>query len=299
MVSVLPRCYAPRFLYAACIVLALGVAASLRAAGPEGAQTSAQAAPQQAVEQQHPLVPALDIAYKSRDWIKSNLKDYSATLVKRERIDGQWGEPEYAFVKVRTQPFSVYMYFLAPAKLKGQECMYVEGQNGGNMFAHASPGTIRGKFGTVQIAPTSAVAMQGQHYPITELGIANLTNRLIEVGENDKKYGECDVKFFQDAKVNGRVCTMIQVMHPVPRRNFLFHIARIYVDNEWNLPLRYEAYDWPTEAGGKPIPLEEYTYMNVQLNPGFTEADFDVNNPNYAFSAKPSGGLFQRAAAKN
>ena len=56
------------------------------------------------------------------------------------------------------------------------------------MSAHAPPDTLRGKIGTVQILPTSAIAMQGQRYPITELGIANLTKRLIEVGEHDKQF---------------------------------------------------------------------------------------------------------------
>ncbi len=72
-------------------------------------------------------------------------------------------------------------------------------------------------------------------------------------------------------------------MHPVPRRNFLFHLARIFVDDELGVPVRYEAYDWPREPGGAPELIEEYTYLDLKLNNGFTEADFDVRNPNYAF----------------
>ena len=128
--------------------------------------------------------------------------------------------------------------------------------------------------------------MKGQRYPITELGIANLTKRLIEVGEHDKQYGECDVKFFQGAKVMDRVCTIIQVTHPVPRRNFIFHMARIYVDDQLNLPIRYEAYDWPDKPGEKPVLLEEYTYVNLKVNQGLTDADFDVHNPQYGFNVK-------------
>ncbi len=128
--------------------------------------------------------------------------------------------------------------------------------------------------------------MQGQRYPLTELGISNLTRRLIEVGQHDMQYGECDVKNFENAKVNGRPCTVIEVIHPTPRRTFLFNKALIYIDNQLQLPIRYEAYDWPTEPGGKPVLLEEYTYMNLQVNPGLTDADFDVHNPNYNFNVK-------------
>jgi hypothetical protein len=243
------------------------------------------AAPPQAVAQ-HPLEPALAMAYRTKQNIDTNVKDYSATVVKHERIDGKLSDPEYAMIKVRQHPFSVYMYFLAPKNLQGQECMYVEGANDGKMYAHAPPDTLRGKFGTVSLAPNSPMAMKDQRYPITELGVANLTKRLIEVGEHDKQFGECDVKFYQGAKVNGRVCTMIEVTHPTPRRNFLFNVARIYVDDQLQVPIRYEAYEWPSQPGGAPVLLEEYTYMNLQINQGLTDADFDVHNPNYHFNMK-------------
>lgn len=252
---------------------------------PQDAAT-VQNAPPQVAAQEHPLEPALKMALQTKQVIDTTLKDYSATVVKHERIDGKLSDPEYALIKVRQQPFSVYMYFLSPKNLEGQECMYVEGANNGNMYAHAPPGTLRGRFGTVSLAPNSAMAMKDQRYPITEIGIANLTKRLIEVGEHDKQFGECDVKFYQGAKVNGRVCTMIQVTHPIARRNFLFNVARIYLDNQLQLPIRYEAYEWPEKAGDPPVLLEEYTYMNLQINQGFTDADFDVHNPNYHFNVK-------------
>ena len=107
-------------------------------------------------------------------------------------------------------------------------------------------------FGTVSIEPSSAIAMHNQHYPLTELGLLNMVKRLVEVAEQDKKYGECDVKFFKGAKINNRTCTCIQVLHPVPRRNFIFHEAKIFVDDELNLPIRYESYDWPKTPGGPP-----------------------------------------------
>jgi hypothetical protein len=165
--------------------------------------------------------------------------------------------------------------------------MYIEGQNDGLMYAHTT-GIKDKMFGTVRIKPDGPVAMSGQHYPLTELGILNLTKRLVEVAQEDVKYGECEVKFFKNALIkNGtgqpRVCTCIQVVHPVPRRNFRFHMARIFVDDELNIPIRYESYEWPKEPGGAPEEIEEYTYMNLKLNNGFTDADFDIKNPNYHF----------------
>jgi hypothetical protein len=234
---------------------------------------------------EHPLEPALKIAQQGLASIKANITDYSATMVKRERIDGVLGEHEYMFCKVRHEPFSVYLSFLAPEAVKGQEVIYVAGQNDDNILAHAGSG-VRAMVGMVSLKPSSMLAMQGNRYPITELGVENLTRRLVEVAEHDKQFGECEVNFFPGAKVNGRVCTCIQVTHPVPRRNFRFHLARVFIDDELTIPVRYEAYDWPQETGGQPVLMEEYTYMNVQVNQGFTDVDFDPRNPAYKFGVK-------------
>jgi hypothetical protein len=230
---------------------------------------------------EHPLMPALRWAREGIVNIEK-LQDYSATVVKRERVANKVGDYQYMFVKVRHRPFSVYMYFLNPAALKGQEVVYVSGANEGKMWAHAT-GIRDTMFGTLSLKPDGVIAMQGQRYPLTELGILNLTRRLIDVAEQDIKYGECEVKFFKGAKIDKRVCTCIQVTHPVPRRNFLFNVARIFVDDELNVPIHYEAFDWPKEAGGQPELIEQYTYLNLKLNNGFTDADFDTHNPNYHF----------------
>jgi hypothetical protein len=230
---------------------------------------------------EHPLMPAVRWAADGLPALEA-LHDYSATLVKRERIGGKVGEYEYMFTKIRHKPFSVYMYFLGPPDLKGQEVLFVQGKNNGNMWAHGT-GMQEKLFGTVSLKPDGMIAMRGQRYPLTEVGLLTMVRRLVEVGKQDMQYGECETKYFQGAKINDRSCTCIQVMHPVPRRNFLFHVARIFVDEELNLPIRYESYDWPKEKGGQPELLEEYTYLNLKLNNGFTDEDFDKNNPNYRF----------------
>jgi len=72
--------------------------------------------------------------------------------------------------------------------------IYIEGQNKATC-GHARHSETM--FGTVSLPPTGPIAMKDQRYPLTELGILNLTRRLVEVGEKDKKYGECEVKFYE------------------------------------------------------------------------------------------------------
>ena len=77
---------------------------------------------------------------------------------------------------------------------------------------------------------------------------------------------------------------VLLVMHPVQRPIYEFHRAEIFIDDALNIPLRYAAYHWPEKPGSKELPvLEEYTYLNVKLNVGLTDADFDSENPNYNF----------------
>lgn len=230
---------------------------------------------------EHPLMPALRWAREGLPGIEK-IQDYTATLIKRERIGETLGEEQYIALKVRHRPFSVYMNFLAPVALKGRECIYIEGANKGKMWAHDN-GIRERMLGTVSLLPDGNIAMSGQRYPLTQVGILNLTRRLIEVASQDVKYGECEVKYFNGAKINDRVCTCTQVVHPVPRKNFLFNVARIFVDDKLNIPVRYEAYDWPKTAGGGPELIEAYTYLNMKLNVGLTDADFDIHNPAYRF----------------
>jgi hypothetical protein len=235
--------------------------------------------------QTHPLDAALVLAKQVLQNIDDNVRDYTAIVIKQERIGSELTPEEICEVKMRNKPFSVYMKFLAPEKLKGQEALYVEGANENKLVGHAGSG-IKALAGSVWLDPRGPLAMLGQRYPITELGIANLTKRLIEVGEHDRRYGECYVSRNDDAKVGDRPCILITVMHPVRRPVFIFHIARIFIDKQLMVPLHYEAYDWPQQPGEAPPLLERYTYANLKLNVGLTDADFDPNYPEYHFGLK-------------
>lgn len=254
------------------------------------ARTSKSTAPAKPLDREHPLDPALRIARSSLQHIRSSIDDYTAILIKRELVGGTLGNYEYMGIKVRNRkivnsklqvPFSVYMTFLKPAEVKGREVIYIENQNNGKLVAHE--GGMKGRFlPTVDLDPHGMMAMRGQRYPISELGLENLVAKLIEKGERDRQRGECNVNFLQGAKVGSRECTVLSVEHPVERPYFDFHRAEIFIDNELQIPVRYCAYSWP-EPGGQPPVLEEYTYQNVKLNVGLTDNDFDRNNPRYRF----------------
>ncbi len=240
--------------------------------------------------QPHALDPAIQLAHQSLAHMRSTVKDYTAILIKREQIDGELGDYEYMFAKVRNRqqnegqlavPFSVYLTFLKPTSVKGREVIYVENANEGKVVAHE--GGLKRIAGTHKLEPNSWLAMRGQRYPITDIGIENLLVKLIERGNRDRAHGDCKVEFLQGAKVSGRNCRVIQVTHPEKTGPYDFHVAQIFMDEELQIPVRYAAYDWPKTAGAEPVVIEEYTYQNIKVNVGLTDSDFDPANAQYSF----------------
>jgi len=237
-----------------------------------------------------PLKESLRIAYEGEQRIRETIRDYTCTLTRRERVEGRLMAYETMFVKIRHQqkegseivaPFSVYVRFLAPERVKGREVIFVEGENNGKLIVRN--GGTRFEHITTSLLPDSPAAMQQTRYPITEIGVLNLTRRLIERGEEEAKDKECEVRLVRGAKINGRPSTVIQVIHKTRQSDVQFKSARIMIDDELNLPVHYSAYDWPQEASGPPVLLEEYTYTDVKLNVGLTDLDFDHRNEAYRF----------------
>ncbi len=227
---------------------------------------------------EHPLLPALRMAKGSLETIDARVQDYNAIMMKQERIDGVLAPKEVAYIKVRHQPFSVYMFFLGDSK--GRECIYNTLPGGAKGSLIARDCGFKKRLGKFTLDPEGALAMRGQKYPIMKLGLRELTNELITVASNDVQFGECEVKHGQGT-MEGRAITWLEVVHPTRRSNFRFYKAQLFIDNELRVPVRYNAYTWPKEPGGQPVLEESYTYLKLNINNGYTDADFDPENPDY------------------
>jgi len=233
-------------------------------------------------EPEHPLASTVRYARRGLARVEQDIKDYSCTLVKRERIGGRLHPYDTIALKVRHEPFSVYMCFLGPKKLRDRECLYVAGQNDDLLLAHEGQG-LMARLPSISLDPLGSLAMSGQRYPITEVGLHRLAERLLATATHDSKYDEAEVKLFPKVKVKGRAALCIQITHPIQRSHFRYHIGRVFVDNELQVPIRYAGYLWPKKPGGKPVLDEEYTYLDLKVNNGFTDLDFDRQNPEYNF----------------
>lgn len=239
----------------------------------------------------HSLDPLLLIAQRGLEELRGTLRDYTATLERQERVDDQLLPAETITLKIRQARTAeqnggeaiargIYTRHEAPKSLQGQEAIYVEGENDGNIVAHTTGLLNLRRF---YLPPTGFLAMRGSRYPMTEAGFEVLIQRMIERGQRDREYGKCEVRVDRQATVNGRSCTMFEIVHPKQEGPYDFHIARIAIDDQLNLPIHYEAFIWPKEPGGRPELLERYTYTNIQINPGLPAETFSPDNPAYSY----------------
>jgi len=235
-------------------------------------------------------MPLIEYAEQRLRQIDGGIRDYTCTLIMRERVDKDLSKQKQTLVKLRHEqrrdgavvvPFSVYLRFFEPAEIRDREVIYVRGRNQEKLIARR--GGRHFKNITIALDPLSELATRDIRYSVTEMGIRNLVERLLEAGRDELGFGEIEVKYLPNAKVNGRVCTLVQVKHPTKRDHFRYHLAQIFIDDKLQLPIRYAAYDWPEEEGGVPRLTEEYTYLDLKLNVGLTDTDFDHRNPDYGF----------------
>lgn len=243
---------------------------------------------------EHPLDPLMTMADRALEQLDSKYLDYTSKMLTQVRTGSTLHNENLMFLKVRhgrdakegddesKVPFSIYTRFLKPQGKAGQEAIWVDGKDDGLILGHGT-GFLNIK--TVKLPPTGAFAMSGNRYPIYQIGFRNLIVKMKEFGENDRKYDECDVDIQRNVSVDERSCTLLIITHPKKRDHFEYHIAKIYIDDEYEVPTGYEGYLWPEEEGGEPVLLEKYFYVDLELNCGLKDVDFDIANPEYDFPA--------------
>ncbi len=238
---------------------------------------------------------ALADADKALQHLRANVRDYTCNFVKRERVGTKLLPTETATIKVRNRvvqngqivvPLSVHVKFNGPREIKGREVLYVEGQNKDKLIC--KEGGTKGRFlPSIWLRQDSSFIMSSNRYPISQIGMTRLAERLIESGR-ESPVEDCQVKYVHGAKVDGRTCSFLEVIRPTPRPGIPVghnnvNYAQVFIDTELMMPIRFVAYDWPAKPGERPRLIEQYTYRNIKTNVGLTDKDFSVKNPEYNF----------------
>jgi hypothetical protein len=230
--------------------------------------------------------------------IEENVRDYTCLFIKQENVKGEVLPPEFIRLKVRSEvvengqvvvPFSAYFKFLKPNECKNREVLYVAGRYGGGKLLAKEGSGGRRFLPAMTLRISSPFVMATNRYPITEIGVKTLTQRLIDRSEQDPDVDSCEITYASGAKMDGRKCKFLQVKRPTPKvgpaaeLGMNVYLAQVFIDEELQVPVRYAAYDWPKVEGGSPEVVESYTYKDLKINVGLTDADFDPKNPEYNF----------------
>lgn len=246
------------------------------------------------------MAEVLSLAERSLDGFRVRVRDYTATLVKQEAVNGKLGEPQRIAIKVQCphrpeapdvrHPLRVYLRFVSPSNVAGREVIWAEDLHDAKMVVHEAG--ILGLM-SLRLEPTGLIAMQGQRYPITEIGLTNLLEKLVARGRQDLDNPDVSVSVMQGLELEGVVCDRIEVLRRKPSGQADdFSRAEIWFDPRTELPICYSAYGWrpdPKKESDPKTPsapgelIESYTYLDIRTNVGLTDADFDPENPEYQF----------------
>lgn len=225
----------------------------------------------------HPLVAAIRIARQSVGRIAAH-PGYSCVFAKKEVVDDHMIEQTIA-LKVRHNPFSVYMYFREPRA--GREVIFVEGKNENRLLVHETG--LASLIGTLALAPEDPRVRAENRHPITKAGIVRTVEAQMAIWESERQYGETEVRYFEDAKLGEMVCKVVESNHPQPRKQFAFQTTRLWIDVKTGYPVRLQQYAFPKKQGTKGPLVEDYSFTELKTDVELTDRDFDVENPAYNF----------------
>ncbi len=251
------------------LLIFLSVAGANPPAGAPAPPTPPTTAPAAA----SPLDQPLRLATEANQAFQG-IRDYTCLFIKKERLHGKPQPENLIEMRVRNQPFSVYLRWLAPKNLEGQQACYVAGRNQNMMRVHSTG--ILGIAGFVTLDTRDPRVMENSRHTITEAGIGHLITRLLQSWDMERRLGKTQVRL-ADYTYNRAPCTRVETIHPDNSgRQFTSYRTVVYFDKASHLPIRIEKYDWPRAGGpaGGEL-LESYSYINLRTNVGLGDNAFN------------------------
>ncbi len=236
----------------------------------------------QKVERDKEMPADIDQAIKLLDKARTafaDVKDYRCIYLRDEFIDNELKE-NLMILKVRHDPFSVYMEWLGPKSKKNRKAAYIEGQNDNKVVVK--------DLLTIKLDPKKSIEMKESRHTILEAGLRNMMEQFQKGWAKEKELKLIEVTL-QDATIKvklpdgevARDCVCVTTVHDPKHKNKLvqngvrFRRTLLYFDKETSLPIRMEGYDWPKGAKDREGQLlERYTYLNIKTNLGLADKDF-------------------------
>jgi hypothetical protein len=198
---------------------------------------------------------------------RREVRGYTCTLQKQERLNGKLGPVETISVGFREDPFSVLMIWRSPPAGMADRALYVADQNDGKALA-------RGKYLHIvhHRDPYSADAKNASRYALPEFGIAKGTERTLAAWERAKANGRLKVDYIGIRPVpeaGGAPCYILRRSCDPPEEDGIVSVE-VNVDTAHWLQVG----NILTAAGNELVAA--YYFRDLTLNPTFAPNQFDA-----------------------
>ncbi len=180
---------------------------------------------------------------------KYNITDYSCTFIKHEIVNGKLMPVETADVLFLENPFSVYMVFQNPNKIK--RLLYIENKfinKSGKECVIVEPnGLLRLFVSSLWIPVDDPRILNNSRNTIKSFGFKKTLDKVLESLKEHYNFKVLDGKIFKhdDGKF----------------------VLYLYMDNDLRIPIASYIYEDNLLIGS-------YEYKNIKLNIGLTEENF-------------------------
>jgi hypothetical protein len=158
--------------------------------------------------------------------------------------------------------------------------IYIEGKNDGKLQVHETG--FASLVGTLSLDPKGKLAMDGNRYPVTMIGIRKMAELTIEEWLTWAKRDDVKVNYYESAKIGDVPCHVYETIVTKEAPGLKCNTVRLYFNASTNLPIRVQALGL-AKTGETPPVIEDYFYSELKTNVGLTDIDFDVENPKYVF----------------
>lgn len=232
------------------------------------------------------LVRKVEMLKKGVKFLEST-PDYTAQFMKRELVNGELLEEQTMAMKLRHEPFSIYLKWMDFEV--GREVMYVDGVNDGKMLVHS--GGWKARLPAILMAPDCTLAMKEARYPVTRAGLLSLATTIIDYNSQDlvaRNYSRCVQ--LDDQMVGDRSCATFILEYFDRDSSKEYRKSVTLIDKEWCVPLYIKNFGWPGEDFNQEDAdldestlIEHYTYSDVKFRSSLSALDFDNTNEDYNF----------------
>lgn len=206
----------------------------------------------------------------------ATLGSYTATLEMQEEVGDTLRPLDRIQIKVRRQPFSVYMHWSDT----GQEALFSDGRNDNRLLVKPTKGLAVFKR-LWRLDPNCRMAKQSCRYPITDSGMENLVARIQEfyaVRHDWSSVAECTVA---DAKVADVDVRAYDIRFRNKEVSPTYFGSRFCFEKATGLLIAVDNFGWSDAA--EPRLLEHYLFHSISTAQTLQDKDFDETNSEYGF----------------